>query len=54
MRKNSKDNMKNGGIIIACGMSAFDPQTDKNMDAVFERADKDMYENKNDLKIEEE
>ena len=37
-----------GGIVIACGMSKFG--NDECMAAVFERADHNMYENKNALK----
>ena len=37
-----------GGIIIACGMARFN--NDENVNAVFNRADKAMYENKNYLK----
>ncbi|WP_050008230.1 EAL domain-containing protein [Butyrivibrio sp. WCE2006] len=37
-----------GGIVIACGMSKF--AKDPNVDAVFMRADKNMYDNKNNLK----
>ena len=37
-----------GGIVIACGMSKW--QNDENVAAVYERADKLMYENKNSLK----
>ena len=39
---------KNGGIVIACGMSKF--ENDDCVAAVFERADQNMYENKSRLK----
>ncbi|WP_081832740.1 sensor domain-containing diguanylate cyclase [Oribacterium sp. P6A1] len=42
------ENMKNGGVIVAAGFARFDG--DKNVAGVFERADKNMYENKKYLK----
>ena len=42
--------MQNDGIVIACGMARYD--NDANVAAVFERADHNMYENKNRLKEE--
>ena len=36
------------GVVIACGMAKFDG--DANVDEVFARADKKMYENKSKLK----
>ncbi len=36
--------------VVACGMSVYDPASDKCFDDVFNRADKSMYENKNELK----
>lgn len=45
-----ENNIRNGGVAVACGMSAFDPATDKGFDDVFERADRKMYERKNILK----
>ena len=38
------------GVIIACGMSDFDPKTDRAVSDAFERADTLMYENKKSLK----
>ena len=40
--------LRTGGIVIACGMAKFDD--DPCVDAVLERADHNMYENKNRLK----
>ena len=42
---------RSDGIVIACGMSRFDG--DPNVDKVFERADRKMYENKKALKGEQ-
>ena len=39
---------KNGGVVIACGMSRYNG--DDCVAPVFERADQNMYDNKNDLK----
>jgi GGDEF domain-containing protein len=39
---------RSGKVIIACGMSRFD--NDECVAQVFERADQNMYENKNSLK----
>ncbi|MBR3534534.1 MAG: diguanylate cyclase [Oscillospiraceae bacterium] len=38
------------GPVVACGMSVYDPASDKCFDDVFNRADKSMYENKHELK----
>lgn len=38
------------GPTVACGMAVYDSKTDKSFADVFERADKDMYENKNEIK----
>ena len=40
--------LRTGGIVIACGMAKFDD--DPCVDAVLERADRNMYKNKNRLK----
>ena len=40
--------IRSGGIVIACGMAKYD--NDACLAAVFERADQNMYENKNTLK----
>ncbi len=44
--------IKEGGIVIACGMSRFD--NDVCVAQVFERADTLMYKNKNDLKTKKD
>ena len=38
------------GPTVACGMAVYNPETDKNFESVFSRADKAMYENKNEIK----
>ena len=53
MRQNSRNCLESGGIVIACGMSDYLPGKDKDMSAVFERADRDMYVDKNTLKRED-
>ena len=40
--------MQDGGIVVACGMARY--ENDANVAAVFERADRKMYENKSFLK----
>ena len=45
------ENQKKGeGAVIASGMAEYDPDKDKLVSDVFERADKEMYENKQKLK----
>ena len=39
-----------GGAVVACGMADFIPGVDRRFQDTFERADNDMYENKNRLK----
>ena len=46
--ENNAKASKDDGIIIACGMSRYGG--DASVSAVVERADRNMYENKNDLK----
>ncbi|MCR5155511.1 MAG: diguanylate cyclase, partial [Butyrivibrio sp.] len=44
-------NLKSGsGPILAAGISEFDPNSDSLVTEIFERADKEMYENKQKLK----
>lgn len=38
------------GPTVACGMAVYNPETDKDFNTVFVRADKKMYENKNEIK----
>ena len=44
--KNKQENK----VVIACGCSEFNVDTDKELDQVFRRADVLMYENKKQLK----
>ncbi len=48
LREHNEEARGSGGIIIACGMSKYDG--DESVAAVFERADREMYENKRFLK----
>ena len=48
MSRRNQEALRSGGIVIACGMSRFDH--DPCVAAVFERADHNMYDNKNWLK----
>lgn len=50
MKEHNKEAMRSGGVVIACGMSKF--ENDASVEAVFERADHAMYENKASLKAE--
>ena len=43
-------NKKVGGVVIACGMSDFNKETDQELVNVFIRADEEMYKNKRMLK----
>ena len=43
-----KDAIANGGIVIACGMAKY--KNEDSMEAVFMKADKNMYDNKSYLK----
>lgn len=48
VNKHNAEAVQNDGIVIACGMAIY--ENDANVAAVFERADQNMYENKNRLK----
>ena len=50
MNRQIAENKQNSGIVIAAGMSEFNPDTDKSVADVFERADALMYQNKASLK----
>lgn len=52
MARQNLEAVRSGGIVIACGMSRFDH--DACVATVFERADHEMYQNKNSLKIREQ
>lgn len=43
-------NLKCGEVVIACGIADFDPERDRSVSQVFERADRLMYSRKKDLK----
>ncbi len=45
------ENKKSGeGVVLATGMAAYNPESDSLVSEIFERADKEMYENKQSLK----
>lgn len=48
MRRSNESNEASGGTVIACGMARYDH--DSSVAAVFERADRKMYEDKKTLK----
>ena len=48
--ENNRLSTENGGIVIACGLSEWDERAGESFSAVFERADRVMYENKKNLK----
>ncbi len=51
LRKQVLENTKNGsGVILASGMSEYNAETDRFVSEIFERADKEMYEDKKKLK----
>lgn len=51
LRKQVLENTKNGsGVILASGMSEYNAETDRSVSEIFERADKEMYEDKKKLK----
>ena len=50
LQKANATNKANQKVIVACGMSDFDPSTDETLDGIIKRADFLMYENKKKLK----
>lgn len=51
LRSKVIENMKNGdGVVLASGMAEYQPEIDSFVSDIFERADKDMYANKESLK----
>ena len=50
MHSSNEHGRKTGQVIIACGVSVYDKDLDDHFEAVFERADAAMYENKRYLK----
>ena len=52
LRAQNRRNREDGGVVIACGMSEWRTDSDNRFEAVFDRADTAMYENKTALKAE--
>jgi len=52
MKDRNTDAIRSGGIVIACGMAKYG--NDASVAPVFERADRNMYEDKKRLKAEQE
>ncbi len=50
IRATISENKKNGDVVIATGLSVFDPAKDTTVNDVFQRADDLMYTNKSELK----
>ncbi len=50
LKEKLKDSGNYGGVSVACGMSAYDPDTDRSVSDVFKRADAGMYEDKRKMK----
>ena len=51
LKERIRENMKAGsGPVLASGMSEYDPEGDSYVSEVFDRADREMYEDKRDLK----
>ena len=48
VNEHNKEAGRNGGIVIACGCAKY--EDDVCVESVFDRADRSMYENKNELK----
>jgi GGDEF domain-containing protein len=48
VNEHNSEAKRSGGIIIACGMAEY--EDDPCVASVFERADQNMYKNKNSLK----
>ena len=44
------ENLKKGEVVVACGLSIYEPETDSSYNDVFQRADRLMYEHKRMLK----
>ena len=49
----NRERAAEGGVVIACGMSEYQPGLDHAMVTVFKRADEAMYLNKKELKAQE-
>lgn len=50
MQEINQKHRTSGEVMIACGSSSWNAGEDNSFDAVFERADAEMYENKSRLK----
>jgi diguanylate cyclase (GGDEF)-like protein len=50
LKEKLKDSGNYGGVAVACGMAAYDPETDRDVSEVFKRADAGMYEDKRKMK----
>lgn len=50
LNRRSEENIKEGGVVIAAGMSDYIPGYDQSITPVFERADLMMYDRKEELK----
>ena len=50
LRRASEDNIGTNNAVVASGIAEFNPESDESFHAVFEKADKRMYENKQALK----
>ena len=48
IEEHNLESVRNGGIVVACGMARFEDDT--SVASVFRRADMDMYANKQRLK----
>ena len=46
----NRENRERGGVVVACGLAEWNLLEDSTFEAVFERADAAMYENKKRLK----
>lgn len=44
------ENLDKGEVVVSTGIHTFDPETDNSFRVIFEKADKQMYANKNRLK----
>ena len=49
VRENTK---AENGVIVASGISEYNPEKDHLFSEIFERADKEMYKNKKNLKFQ--
>ncbi len=50
LRRVSEDNIGTNNAVVASGIAEFNPESDESFHAVFEKADKRMYKNKQVLK----